>query len=78
MGSFVKKYAAIMNISHQRLKELFRFKPVIINAPLYINGAKFKFFYSFHSIPAIGFEVFYGEKSLYFSADTFYDPERYN
>jgi len=76
MNSFVTKYAAIMNITHDRLRDLFRFKPVIINAPLFINGACFKFFYSFHSIPAIGFEVFYGQKSLYFSADTFYDPPK--
>lgn len=77
MTSFIKKYSAVLNISTEKVKSLFRFKPVTIGASLYINGAVFKFFYSLHSIPAIGFEVFCSEKSLYFSADTFYEPEKY-
>jgi len=76
LRSFVKKYSAILNMPPGHLSSLFKFKPVILNAPLYINGAEFKFFYSLHSIPAIGFSASYNKKSLYFSADTFYDPQR--
>lgn len=74
MKSFIRKYSAILKMTPEKTASLFRFKPVIIGAPLYLNGAVFKFFYSLHSIPAIGFEVFSHEKSLYFSADTFYEP----
>lgn len=38
-------------------------------------GANFNFFYSFHPIPCIGFEISYKGKSIYFSADHFYHPE---
>ena len=41
-----------------------------------VNGAEIWFHYSLHSIPTIGFEVFYGGKSLAFSSDTLYDPQR--
>ena len=76
MNSFIRKYSTIMKMTPEKTASLFRFKPVIIGAPLYLNGAVFKFFYSLHSIPAIGFEVFSHEKSLYFSADTFYEPTK--
>jgi hypothetical protein len=48
---------------------------VILGEPLRINGGEFRFFYSVHTIPCIGFEVYYGGKSMYFSGDTCYDPE---
>ena len=76
MNSFIKKYSALLNLSPEKISSLFRFKPVTIGASLYVNGAVFKFFYALHSIPAIGFEVFCSEKSLYFSSDTFYEPEK--
>jgi hypothetical protein len=36
------------------------------------------FFYSFHSIPCIGFKVFHGEESIYYTGDTFYDAAKLN
>ena len=34
------------------------------------------FFYSFHSIPCLGFTAHFENKSIYFSGDTFYNPDR--
>jgi hypothetical protein len=59
------------------LRKLFIFRPVIIGAPMIIHGAQFRFFYSLHTIPCIGFEVYYNDKSIYFSGDTYYCPEKY-
>lgn len=74
MGSFIRKYAAVVDINEKDLSQLFKFRPVMIGAPLKFNGATFNFFYSLHAIPCIGFTVAYKNKSMYFSADTFYDP----
>ena len=41
-----------------------------------LRGASFRFFYSLHSIPCIGMEVFFGDKSIVFSADHMNDPQR--
>lgn len=57
------------------MSELFIFRPAIIGVPLPLLGASFNFFYSFHPIPCLAFEVFYQGKSIYFSADHFYNPE---
>lgn len=57
------------------LEYFFDFKPAIIGYPIIINGAEFNFHYSFHTIPCIGFSIKMYEKSMYFSGDTFYDPE---
>ena len=77
MGSFIRKYSALTRIPKDQIQNLFIFRPVIIGAELHFNGARFKFFYSFHTIPCIGFEVYFQDKSIYFSGDTFYDPEKY-
>lgn len=76
MGSFIRKYAAIVGMKENELSQLFKFRPVVIGAPLNFNGASFNFFYSFHSIPCVGFNVSFRGKSIYFSADTFYEPEQ--
>jgi phosphoribosyl 1,2-cyclic phosphodiesterase len=47
---------------------------VTIGTPLEIGGASFNFFYSFHLIPCIGFEIEFKGKKIFFSADTYYDP----
>ena len=76
LDSFVRKYAALSGMSNSIISMLFKFRPVIIGAPLSLNGATFRFFYSLHSIPCIGFEVFLQDKSIFFSGDTFYDPKK--
>ena len=76
LGSFLKKYAALSGIGEDLLRRTFTFCPVKIGAPMRVHGAELRFFYTLHSIPCVGFEVFYGGKSLVVSADTLYDPER--
>lgn len=76
MGSFLRKYTAITNISITNLKKLFVFRPIKIGAPLHLNGAVFKFDYSLHSIPCLCFSVKFNNKSIFFSGDTLYDPPR--
>lgn len=77
MGSFIRKYASIVEMNEKDLALLFKFRPVIIGAPLRFNGAIFNFFYSLHAIPCLGFSVAYKGKSMFFSGDTFYDPQAY-
>ena len=74
MFSFVKKYSALTEMTEKEIFNLFKFRPVIIGAPLKFNGATFNFFYSLHSIPCIGFSVNFEDKSIYISGDTFYNP----
>lgn len=76
LGSFLRKYSMISGISEPLLRRTFAFNPVKIGEPVRVRGAEIAFFYTLHSIPTIGFEVFYGGKSLAFSADTLWDPER--
>jgi Cyclic nucleotide-binding domain len=75
MGSFIRKYSALTGISKQTFEKMFIFRPVTIGSYIDVLGASFRFFYSYHSIPCIGFDVTYCGKSIYFSADTFFDPE---
>jgi CRP-like cAMP-binding protein/phosphoribosyl 1,2-cyclic phosphodiesterase len=74
LGSFLRKWVAITGESEEQLRRLFVFRPVTVGAPLGILGGEFRFFYSLHSIPTIGFECWYGGKSLVYSADTLYEP----
>ena len=76
LDSFVRKYAALSGMSNSIIQMLFKFRPVIIGAPLSLNGATFRFFYSLHSIPCVGFEVFLQDKSIFFSGDTFFEPKK--
>eukprot|EP00003_Mantamonas_plastica_P030628 TRINITY_DN7690_c0_g1_i1.p1 TRINITY_DN7690_c0_g1~~TRINITY_DN7690_c0_g1_i1.p1 ORF type:complete len:635 (-),score=225.39 TRINITY_DN7690_c0_g1_i1:139-2043(-) len=76
MGSFLRKYSAISGKSQQFLKKLFSFRSARIGERLSYHGGELNFFYSLHSIPCVGFEAYYGGKSLVYSADTMNDPER--
>ncbi len=76
LGTFLRKYSALSQLSLSFLRRLFRFRPVTIGSPIRIHGAEFHFFYSLHSIPTIGFEMFYGGKSIVFSGDTLNEPEK--
>lgn len=75
MGSFIRKYSSVTNMTEKELQRLFEFRPITIGYPLEVYGAKFRFFYSLHVIPCIGYEVEFKGKLIYFSGDTFYDPE---
>eukprot|EP00736_Rhodelphis_marinus_P002260 Rmarinus@m.16527 len=76
MNSFIRKYAATSGLDASLLRKLFIFRPVKIGQPSRLHGAEFRFFYALHSIPCIGFEVYYGGKSIAFSGDTLNDQER--
>lgn len=76
LGSFLRKYSALSGISEDLLRRTFSFCPVTIGEPTSIGGAELMFFYTLHSIPALGFEVYYGGRSLAMSGDSLYDPDR--
>lgn len=76
LGSFLRKYSALSGISEDLLRRTFSFHPVRIGAPIYVRGGELWFHYTLHSIPTIGFEAFYGNRSIFISGDTLYDPER--
>lgn len=76
LGSFLRKYSAILDMSIKEITELFQHRTVYIGHPTFICGARFVFEYSFHSIPALCFSVEYKGKKFFFSGDTCYDPER--
>ncbi len=75
LASFLKKYSALSGIDEEALRRTFSFVPVKIGQGIPINGAELYFHYTLHSIPTIGFEAFYGGKSLAFSSDTLYEPD---
>ncbi len=78
LGSFLRKYSALSGLSEDLLRRTFSFHPVRIGAPVHVRGGELWFKYTLHSIPTIGFEAFYGNRSISISGDTLYDPERIN
>ncbi len=74
MGSFVHKYRHLVGLERKRFETLFDFVPVSVGEPVRINGAEFIFHYTLHSVPCIGFETYYGGKSLIYTSDTLFDP----
>lgn len=77
MESFLRKYSTLTDIPKNEITKLFEFQPVIIGKTSYINGARFNFFYSLHSIPAVGFEFFFQDQSFIYSSDHKNDPETF-
>lgn len=76
LGSFLRKYSALSGLSEDVLRRTFSFHPVRIGEPVHVRGGELWFRYTLHSIPTIGFDAFYGNRSISISADTLYDPER--
>jgi CRP-like cAMP-binding protein/glyoxylase-like metal-dependent hydrolase (beta-lactamase superfamily II) len=76
LGSFLRKYSALSGLSEDLLRRTFSFHPVRIGAPIHVRGGELWFRYTLHSIPTIGFDAFYGNRSISISGDTLYDPER--
>lgn len=74
MGSFERKYRGLTGLDKKRFEDLFDFVPVTVNEPLRIEGGEFWFHYTLHSVPAIGFELYFGGKSLVYTSDTLHDP----
>ena len=76
LGSFLRKYSALSGLSEDLLRRTFSFHPVRIGAPVHVRGGELWFRYTLHSIPTIGFDAFYGNRSISISGDTLYDPVR--
>ncbi len=76
LGSFLRKAAALTGLSEDVLRRTFTFCPVTIGAINRVGAGELAFFYTLHSIPALGLEAFYGGKSLAISGDSLYDPKR--
>ncbi|MBX3230023.1 MAG: cAMP/cGMP-dependent 3',5'-cyclic-AMP/GMP phosphodiesterase [Labilithrix sp.] len=76
LGSFLRKYSALSGLSEDLLRRTFSFYPVRIGEPVHVRGGELWFKYTLHSIPTIGVDAFYGNRSISISGDTLYDPER--
>lgn len=76
MRSFVTKYATLIRITPQDFRALFEFVPLTIGARTTIAGARFRFRYTLHPIPTLGFDAEFEGGSLYYSCDTLYDPQQ--
>jgi len=75
--SFIRQYSALSGIDAAFLKSTHHFRPVKVDGQeMRLRGASSNFFYSLHSIPCIGLEVFFADKSIVFSADHCNDPVR--
>mmetsp|Transcript_27340 Transcript_27340/g.40357 ORF Transcript_27340/g.40357 Transcript_27340/m.40357 type:complete len:1417 (-) Transcript_27340:50-4300(-) len=72
--SFIQKYAALSALSPALLMHSHRHKPAIIGSPLRFQGATFRFTYTLHSIPCVGFRVEWRGRSMVFTADHFNSP----
>lgn len=71
-SSYLRKLKAITGMD---MSGYYTFVPVPIGTPFDILGGTFEFDYSFHTIPTVRFKVRYADKSISYSADTFYGPE---
>jgi hypothetical protein len=74
--SLIRKYAALASLSPALLKHCHRYKPATIGQDLRFQGATFKFFYSLHSIPCVGFRVEWRGRSMVFTGDHLNLPEK--
>ncbi|NCB38364.1 MAG: cAMP/cGMP-dependent 3',5'-cyclic-AMP/GMP phosphodiesterase [Erysipelotrichia bacterium] len=77
MESFVRKYQSLTGLNYKTFMSLFHFHPISLQVPIRINGGEFRFFYTLHSIPTVGFEVYFQGKSFVYSSDSLYDPETF-
>lgn len=68
-SSFVKKASLLTTLSETDIVELIDFIPVMIGKPINVNGAILTFSYRLHSIPTIGFEVFFKGKTVVYTSD---------
>ena len=75
MESFIRKYQPLTGLTRSTFMSLFKFHPINLQVPIRINGGEFRFFYTLHSIPTIGFEVYFQGKSFVNSSDSMYDPQ---
>jgi len=72
--SFIRKYSALSALSPALLRHSHRHKPAIIGAPLRFQGATFRFTYTLHTIPCVGFRVEWRGRSIVFTGDHYNNP----
>lgn len=72
--SFIRKYAALSALSPALLRHSHRYKPAIIGQALRFQGATFRFTYTLHTIPCVGFRVEWRGRSMVFTGDHFNSP----
>ena len=75
MHSFLRKYSALTGESITYLSRLLHYRPIAIGKPVFIHGGEFSFFFSLHSIPALGFTLKFQNQSFVYSSDHQADPE---
>lgn len=75
--SFVRKYRSLLGLDSRELETLFDFQPLLVGPKINILGARFRFWYTLHPIPTLGFEAEHRGKRFAYSCDTLYDPEVY-
>ncbi|MBP7230541.1 MAG: cAMP/cGMP-dependent 3',5'-cyclic-AMP/GMP phosphodiesterase [Syntrophaceae bacterium] len=73
--SFMKKAEALTGIEESLLSGLVHFYPVFIGKPMIIDGGRFHFNYTLHSIPTISIQASLSGKSMVYSSDTMNDPQ---
>ncbi len=78
MESFVRKYRSLIGLERDELEKLFDFQPVILGPKVNILGARFRFWYTFHPVPTLGFQVEHRRKTFAYSCDTLYDPHTFD
>ncbi|PCJ18022.1 MAG: hypothetical protein COB02_11885 [Candidatus Cloacimonadota bacterium] len=67
--AFVAKGCAMSNMELKSFESLFDCSIVKVGQPTFINGLEFRFRYSLHSVPTIGFEVFHAVESFIYTSD---------
>ncbi|KAL6066497.1 cAMP/cGMP-dependent 3',5'-cyclic-AMP/GMP phosphodiesterase [Balamuthia mandrillaris] len=73
--SYKRKLNAITNLVD--VQDYYIFRQVKIGEVYNILGANFEFDYSFHTIPTVRFKLRFHDKSISYSADTYYGPRVY-
>lgn len=77
-SSFIRKVSLLTGLSEIDIIELIDFIPIMIDKPININGAMVKFNYRLHSIPTIGFEISFKNKSVVYTSDHLNDINFFN
>lgn len=73
--SFVRKYRSLIGLDQEELRKLVDFQPLLLGPKINILGARFRFWYTLHPIPTLGFSCEHRGKTFAYSCDTLYDPE---
>ena len=83
LESWLQKYSLTSNRTTKQLNDLFFFQEIKIGKKIKIGGESFSFHYSLHSIPTLGFRLFYQDhkkvkKTFFYSGDHLNSTEHYD